>query len=73
MKTIEIRTKALHAGKWVAGTWQPAGTLIATIQIAEPIHPRVLRELLGRIERPAPPVTGLEDEEEWTVEVSDDE
>lgn len=73
MKTIEIREKALGAGKWVGGVWQPAGALIATIQIAEPIHPALLRELLGRIERPATPVRGLVDEVEWTTEVTETE
>ena len=74
MKTIEIREKALGAGKWVSGSvWQPAGAPIATIQIAEPIHPDTLRELLNRIERPAAAVRGLVDEVQWVTEVTDSE
>jgi hypothetical protein len=74
MKTIEIREKALGAGKWVSGSaWHPAGALIATIQIAEPIHPDTLRELLNRIERPAPSHPGLVDEVAWVTEVTDSE
>lgn len=33
---IEIRTRALRAGKTVNGVWEPAGQLIATLWLQEP-------------------------------------
>lgn len=65
MKTIEIRVKANHAGKWINGEWQPAGQLIARLQYEGPQSN--LQEVLNRLCRPAPPHPGLPDEEEWEV------
>ncbi len=73
MKTIEIRTAAKHAGKWVGGVWAPAGSLIATMTFPDDTHPDTIREIVARLERPAPPVRGLPDEVAWEVEVSDAE
>jgi hypothetical protein len=64
---IEIRTKALRAGRTVNGVWEPAGQLVATLWIEEPqaysaaqiacqiLHldgEEVVAEVVGRMETP---------------------
>lgn len=59
---IEIRTKALRAGKWVDGVWEPAGQLLAELEIADG-HP-MLTQIMVRLERGAG-----DDDEPWEVTI----
>lgn len=46
---IEIRTKALRAGRTVGGAWQPCGQLVATLWLEQLLPDEQVNEIAEQI------------------------
>ncbi len=67
MTTITITTKALRAGSWVDGVWQPGGQLLATL--TTDASPAMVSDIVSRLLRADPARPGLDAEEAWAVDI----